>query len=67
LKVFKALIDAHEVGAEVNLAADLCLDNCLQAPNVVIDGKVFGGISPDKAEEFFLEQILGPLGRASSD
>jgi NADH:ubiquinone oxidoreductase subunit E len=43
---------------EVDLAADLCLDNCIQAPNVVVDGVTYGGITPDKAESFFFEHIL---------
>ncbi|MHB0998022.1 MAG: (2Fe-2S) ferredoxin domain-containing protein [Armatimonadota bacterium] len=58
LKVFKSLIETHGLGASVDLAADLCLENCIQAPNVVIGNTTFGGITPDKAEEFFITQIL---------
>ncbi|MGI6295527.1 MAG: (2Fe-2S) ferredoxin domain-containing protein [Armatimonadota bacterium] len=58
MKVLKALIDEHNLAEEVDLAADLCLDNCIQAPNVVVDGVTYGGITPDKAETFFFEHIL---------
>lgn len=58
LKVIKSLIEAHGLDTSVDLAADLCLENCIQAPNVVIGDKTFGGITPDKAEEFFKKQIL---------
>jgi len=58
LKMFRSLIDAHDVGDKVDLAADLCLENCLQAPNVVVDGVVHGSITPERAEGFFIEEIL---------
>lgn len=58
LKTLNALIAAHKLEDRVKLTADLCLDNCLQAPNVVVDGVTYGGITPDRAEEFFREHIL---------
>lgn len=58
LKVLKALIETNELFGKVDLSADLCLDNCIQAPNVVVDGTTFGGVTPDKAEEFFRTTIL---------
>lgn len=58
LKTFRSLIEQHGLGEKVELLADLCLDNCIQAPNVVVDGEVFGGVTPDKAEAFFREHIL---------
>jgi NADH:ubiquinone oxidoreductase subunit E len=58
LKIFRALIEENSLVGSVSLVADLCLDNCIQAPNVVIHGKVYGGVTPDKAEEFFNTQIL---------
>lgn len=58
LKTFNALIAEHGLEDRVELAADLCLENCIQAPNVVVDGVTFGGITPDKAEAFFTKHIL---------
>jgi NADH:ubiquinone oxidoreductase subunit E len=58
LKTFKNLIAEHNLGDKVELVADLCLGNCMQAPNVIVDGECYGGITPDKAEDFFLEYIL---------
>jgi len=58
LKAFMALIEAHDLADRVALAADLCLENCLQAPNVVVNGIVFGSVTPDKAEAFFMKEIL---------
>lgn len=58
LRVFKSLIEVNGLADRVDLSADLCLENCLQAPNVVINGTVFGGITPDKAERFFEDFVL---------
>jgi NADH:ubiquinone oxidoreductase subunit E len=58
LKTFMSLIAEHKLGDRVELAADLCLENCIQAPNVIVDGTIYGGITPDMAETFFLEHIL---------
>jgi NADH:ubiquinone oxidoreductase subunit E len=64
MKTLATLIAEHGLEGEVKLVADLCLENCLQAPNVVVNDETFGGITPDKAEEFFREQILSRLTNA---
>lgn len=61
LKQLKALIEAHGLSDKVSLSADLCFEGCLQAPNVVVGDTVFGGVTPDKVEKFFLENILPRL------
>jgi NADH:ubiquinone oxidoreductase subunit E len=58
LKALEALIEDSGLSDKIDLRADLCLDNCLQAPNVIVDGTLFGGITPDVAEEFFKTHIL---------
>lgn len=61
LKALKSLIESHGVTDRVDLRADLCLDNCLRAPNVVVDGTLFGGVTPDRAEQFFKDNILSRI------
>ena len=58
MKVIKALLVEHKLSEVGMVVADLCLENCIQAPNVVVDGVTYGGITPDKAESFFFEHIL---------
>lgn len=58
LKVFRELIDEYALSGSVDLSADLCLENCVKAPNVVVDNSVYGGITPDKAAEFFRQRVL---------
>jgi NADH:ubiquinone oxidoreductase subunit E len=61
LKALKSLIESHDIAGMVDLRADLCLDNCLHAPNVVVDGTLFGGVTPDRAEQFFKDNILSRI------
>jgi NADH:ubiquinone oxidoreductase subunit E len=65
LKVIKSLIESNDLADRVQLSADLCLDGCLRAPNVIVDGDIYGGITPDKAESFFNEQVVTRVNSAS--
>lgn len=67
LKRLQSLIESHGLSTEVNLVADLCLDNCLQAPNVVVEGAIFGSVTPERVEEFFANEILPRVGVADAD
>ncbi|MEJ5297211.1 MAG: NAD(P)H-dependent oxidoreductase subunit E [Armatimonadota bacterium] len=58
LKLLHTLINDAGVQGQVSLRADLCLASCLGAPNVLVDGEPFGGVTPDRAEDFFRERIL---------
>lgn len=58
LKALDMLIQNAGLSEHVELSADLCLDNCMEAPNVVVDGIVYGGVTPDRVELFFREKIL---------
>ncbi len=58
LKALESLIQSSGKSDNVDLSADLCLDNCMEAPNVVVNGTVYGGVTPDKAETFFRDTIL---------
>ena len=58
LRALESLIQKTHLANRVDLKADLCLENCLQAPNVVVDGEIHGGVTPDKAEVFFNDKVL---------
>lgn len=59
LRALELLIERANLKDQVDLRADLCLEKCLEAPNVAVDGEVYGGITPEKAEAFFREYVLG--------
>ncbi len=61
LKLLHSLINDAGLQRQVSLRADLCLSSCLGAPNVLVDGEPFGGVTPDRAEEFFRERILSKV------
>lgn len=58
LKALENLIQNSGNSELVDLSADLCLDNCMEAPNVVVDGTVHGGVTPERVEAFFRDVIL---------
>lgn len=58
LRMLELLIEREHLDAKVELKADLCLSNCLDAPNVVLNGEVHGGVTPEKTEAFFINEIL---------
>jgi NADH:ubiquinone oxidoreductase subunit E len=58
LRNLEMLIEREHLDDKVELKADLCLGNCLDAPNVVLDGEVHGGVTPENTEKFFKEKIL---------
>ena len=58
MRAFEVLIESEHLSGKIELRADLCLDNCLEAPNVVVDGTVYGGVTPDRARDFFEAHIL---------
>ena len=58
LKALESLISQSNMLNLIELKADLCLGNCLDAPNVVVAGEVYGGVTPDKVEAFFNNEVL---------
>ena len=58
LKSLEKLIRANNIEKLIDLRAELCLANCVEAPNVMVNDKVYGGITPDIVESFFEEVIL---------
>ena len=58
LKKIESLIERAGISDRVDLRADLCLDNCLEAPNVIVNGKIHGAVTPEYAEDFFKDIIL---------
>ncbi len=61
LRALETLIQESNLTNRIDLKADLCLENCLAAPNVVLDGEVHGGVTPEVVEEFFSNQVLPRL------
>lgn len=58
LRALETLIEKANLAGRIDLKADLCLDNCMQAPNVIVGGDIYGGVTPDKVEAFFNAHIL---------
>ncbi len=57
LKRLAGLAKEAGVADQLDFKATFCFENCMQSPNVQVDGELHGGITPDKAEEFFTKTI----------
>ncbi len=45
---------------KIDFKASFCFENCDKAPNVRVNGNIYGGITPDKVEDFF-DNVIEPL------
>ena len=45
----------------VRLQAEYCLGHCEEGPNVFIDNQVFGGMTPDRADNLLEQKLLPRL------
>ena len=54
---FQELVEEYGVGDEVELRGSLCMNNCRMGVCVTVDDKLYT-VSPEKAREFFEENII---------
>lgn len=55
------LVQARGCTDKIDLKASFCFENCDKGPNVEVDGKVHGGVTPETADEFFEEVVMPAL------
>lgn len=55
LNTFKQMIE--NTGCDVVLNASFCLGHCADGVSVKVDDQLHTGVTPDNAEQFFLEHI----------
>lgn len=56
----QALVAEHNLKDRVELSGTFCMNNCRNGVSVTVDGELFS-VSPETAEQFFHEHILGKL------
>jgi len=52
-------VQSHGLKAMVRMTGKLCQDECMQGPNLSIDGEVYHGVTPARLLGL-LEQLGGP-------
>jgi NADH-quinone oxidoreductase subunit G len=65
----RKLIDkAREAGlaGAIDFKATFCFEKCKASPNVQVGDTIYGGITPDKIDEFF-ENTIKPAAQGASD
>ena len=54
------LAESRGYGEKLDFKASFCFENCDKGPNVEVNGKVHGEVTPDKVEQF-LENVIEPV------
>lgn len=57
---FQQLITENDLKDKVDLSGKFCLGNCTNGVSVTVDGELFS-VSPDTADAFFKNNIIGKL------
>jgi NADH-quinone oxidoreductase subunit G len=57
LKKLTNLAKEAGIADKVDFKATFCFEKCKASPNVKVGDKIYGAITPDKAEEFFAETV----------
>lgn len=61
LKKLSALAKEAGVAEQFDFKATFCFEKCKKSPNVQVGTTIHGGITPDRAEEFFKETVIPAL------
>ncbi len=56
--VFERMITEGNLGDRVELVGAFCMDACSMGVSVRVGEKVYRGVEPDGAEEFFRAEVL---------
>lgn len=60
VQLLEKLISFHKLEEQVELNGSFCMGQCMKGVCVKVDEDLFS-LSPDTAESFFKEQVLGRL------
>jgi NADH:ubiquinone oxidoreductase subunit E len=60
-EIFERLTRERKLENQVQLIGAFCTDHCSMGVSVRLGDKVFRGVRPDSAEEFFLSEIVPAL------
>lgn len=61
LKKLSALAKEAGVADQFDFKATFCFEKCKKSPNVQVGSVIHGGITPDRAEEFFKDSVIPAL------
>ena len=58
LMVIEDYLKSHGLTDSVHIEGSLCIGECSKGPNLVIDGKMFHGVSPEMINEILDKELL---------
>ena len=63
VKTLQRLIAEHQIGDQVELGGTFCMSQCQLGVCVTVD-EAFHSVTPETAEQFFLDEILAKVDKA---
>ena len=60
-KTFKELIDKNKLEDKIYLSGAFCLGNCVAGVSVSINDNEVFSVTPETAEEFFINEVMGRI------
>ena len=58
LLVIEDYLKSHGLTDSVHIEGSLCIGECSKGPNLVIDGKMFHGVSPEMINKILDKELL---------
>ncbi len=62
-ETFDRLIHQHGLDTQVELTGAFCMEQCSMGVSVRVGERVFHGLNPQDAEQFFLDEVLHAADR----
>ena len=63
VKILQQLIAEHHIGDQVELSGTFCMSQCQLGVCVTVDD-AFHSVTPETAEQFFLDHVLAKVEKA---
>lgn len=64
VEMFQSAIESYHLDRDVILSGSFCTGKCnREGVSITVDDVVYTGITPEKFEPFFRENVLKPLGK----
>jgi NADH:ubiquinone oxidoreductase subunit E len=57
VNIFKEKVKEYNLEDQIHLKASFCQGDCTNGVVVTVDGKLFTGITPENAEQFFAQEF----------
>ncbi len=58
VKIFRNMVEKHNLGDEIHLKASFCQGRCTDGVVITVDGELITGVNPENASEIFYNNFV---------